>query len=464
MTTITDEDNDDITAYIRQERQRSLTKEERLDILRLHVELRCDNVRNASTKFTIARLLGRSRKIVKEVWSDYLRTNTINVATPPSNQHARPTRIPSTHAVTSLVRQFVRPRSMTRVRTVAKDVMAVLLDTGVIQCDVDRRVASCLRVVQLHLDRMGFKRGKCRGKASYSVSAAHAAARDIYIKRMTNLSPDTPAMDSVEALGKGGVTFVMDNAKYHKGLPADIPRGTWRKAGLLLACQRYGVDVECHDLKKTIWGRLKHVLSARADPVVMSMARSRERDGISLRRRFQGLNNKTKPTGTSYCPPKIERAKRLYWAIESKVDVMELHAASERSDVGSDGNSPQEVSEAVEELVVSSRIGTDAAALLTVVKQAHAVHGCSASLFLSSPLRLKAHRYRVLSCPFFSKWSLMLVLVNLSGEKNRRNSGKRGSASRLISVVVRTNNAVKTYWIVKIGSEKLANVSTSMKL
>ncbi|KAF0704830.1 hypothetical protein AaE_014739 [Aphanomyces astaci] len=101
-----------------------------------------------------------------------------------------------------------------------------------------------------------------------------------------------------------------------------------------------------------------------------------ERDGISLRRRFQGLNNKTKPTGTAYCPPNIERAKRLYSAIESKVGAMELHdqqefgdAASERSDAGSDGNIPQEVSEAVEELVVSSRIGTDAAALLTVVKQ-----------------------------------------------------------------------------------------------
>ncbi|RHY86038.1 hypothetical protein DYB35_009486 [Aphanomyces astaci] len=101
-----------------------------------------------------------------------------------------------------------------------------------------------------------------------------------------------------------------------------------------------------------------------------------ERDGISLRRRFQGLNNKTKPTGTAYCPPNIERAKRLYSATESKVGAMELHdqqefgdAASERSDAGSDGNIPQEVSEAVEELVVSSRIGTDAAALLTVVKQ-----------------------------------------------------------------------------------------------
>ncbi|ETV79507.1 hypothetical protein H257_07499 [Aphanomyces astaci] len=85
-----------------------------------------------------------------------------------------------------------------------------------------------------------------------------------------------------------------------------------------------------------------------------------ERDSISLRHHFQGLNNKTKPTGTVYCPPNIERAKRLYSAIESKVGAMELHdqqefgdAASERSDAGSDGNIPQEVSEAVEELVTT---------------------------------------------------------------------------------------------------------------
>ncbi|KAF0703885.1 hypothetical protein AaE_015209 [Aphanomyces astaci] len=370
--TITEEDYDDITNYIRQERPRSLTKEERLDILRLHAEFRRNNARNVSA--TIARLLGRSSKTIKEVWSDYLRTKKIVVAPPPSNHQTRPTRIPRTHVVSSMVRQFIRQRSMTRVRTVAKDVMAVLVDAGIIQCDVNERdsVANGLRIVQQYLDKLGFKRGKRRGQATYSVSSAHAAARDIYIQRMSKLSPQTPvvyldesyihhhyarhqdslfdptdnaplkekhkgrrmcfiagilaseadtagaeskvlgldifeggkkprdepkdyhgmfnhtyfvdwfakAMDSVEALGKTGVIFVMDNAKYHKGLPADTPRGTWRKADLLLACQRYGVDVESHDLKKTIWTRLKPVLAARVDPVVVSMARSRGHDVV----------------------------------------------------------------------------------------------------------------------------------------------------------------------------------------
>ncbi|RHY96798.1 hypothetical protein DYB35_011127 [Aphanomyces astaci] len=50
-----------------------------------------------------------------------------------------------------------------------------------------------------------------------------------------------------------------------------------------------------------------------------------ERDGISLKRRFQGLNNKSKPTGTAYIPPNVERAKRLSMEIESKVRAIQLH-------------------------------------------------------------------------------------------------------------------------------------------
>ncbi|ETV90847.1 hypothetical protein H310_14443 [Aphanomyces invadans] len=61
------------------------------------------------------------------------------------------------------------------------------------------------------------------------------------------------------ALGKSGVVFAMGNAKYHQGLSPDTPNGTRRKAELLLACRRYGVDVASHALKKTIWARLKPV-------------------------------------------------------------------------------------------------------------------------------------------------------------------------------------------------------------
>ncbi|KAF0730976.1 hypothetical protein AaE_009278, partial [Aphanomyces astaci] len=129
MATISDDEYNDITSYIRQERPRCLTKEERLDILRLHAELRHGNARNVSQ--TIARLLGRSIKIVKDVWSEYQRSNTVVAVAPASNQHQKPSRTPRTHEVTSLVRRFIRQRSLTRVRTVARDVLALLVEAGI---------------------------------------------------------------------------------------------------------------------------------------------------------------------------------------------------------------------------------------------------------------------------------------------------------------------------------------------
>ncbi|RHY18654.1 hypothetical protein DYB36_010273 [Aphanomyces astaci] len=68
--------------------------------------------------------------------------------------------------------------------------------------------------------------------------------------------------------------------------------------------------------------RLTTVLTVRADAFEYNRSAHAtwpERDGISLKRRFQGLNNKSKPTGTTYIPPNVERAKRLYMEIEPKV-------------------------------------------------------------------------------------------------------------------------------------------------
>ncbi|RHY14717.1 hypothetical protein DYB36_012488 [Aphanomyces astaci] len=99
-----------------------------------------------------------------------------------------------------------------------------------------------------------------------------------------------------------------------------------------------------------------------------------ERDGVSLKRRFQGLNNKTKPTGTSYCPPDVERAKRIYLAIESKVGAIELHDQEEYGDTASDPSEGgqddmDEVDDVcVEDLVVTPRLGKDAADFVTAIK------------------------------------------------------------------------------------------------
>ncbi|RHZ16802.1 hypothetical protein DYB26_003332 [Aphanomyces astaci] len=153
-----------------------------------------------------------------------------------------------------------------------------------------------------------------------------------------------------------------------------------------------------------------------------------ERDGISLKGRFQGLN-KSKPTGTAYIPPNVERAKRLYMEIESKVGAIQLHdqdddATSERSEPSSDGH--EEAASLVDELVVSSRIGTEAAELVAVVKTEK-----------TKPVMYMAAQ--------------------------RRTSLDMSIGSKLINVVARMSSADKSRWIAKSVSEKLASGSSSMK-
>ena len=56
-------------------------------------------------------------------------------------------------------------------------------------------------------------------------------------------------LDEVESCGLRGVTFVMDNAAYHKGKPDGTPKGTWSKELLYLACLDYGIPVSPLDLR-----------------------------------------------------------------------------------------------------------------------------------------------------------------------------------------------------------------------
>ncbi|EGZ18959.1 hypothetical protein PHYSODRAFT_498000 [Phytophthora sojae] len=50
-----------------------------------------------------------------------------------------------------------------------------------------------------------------------------------------------------------------------------------------------------------------------------------ERDGDSLKRKFQKLVRVPKPTGNGTCPEEVQRAKRLQYAIEASLSVVQLH-------------------------------------------------------------------------------------------------------------------------------------------
>ncbi|ETV75967.1 hypothetical protein H257_09925 [Aphanomyces astaci] len=90
--------------------------------------------------FEIAEILGRSRKTVQSVWREY--TKTIVSVSPPSNQAPRKTRIPRTIAVISSIQKFVRDKRQLRARVIAKDVVAFLLETGVLIYDTHDKTQS----------------------------------------------------------------------------------------------------------------------------------------------------------------------------------------------------------------------------------------------------------------------------------------------------------------------------------
>ncbi|KAF4139875.1 hypothetical protein GN958_ATG10925 [Phytophthora infestans] len=59
-----------------------------------------------------------------------------------------------------------------------------------------------------------------------------------------------------------------------------------------------------------------------------------ERDGESLKRKYQKLVRVPKPTGNGACPAEVQRAKRLQYAIEASIAVVDIHDDTETTDDG----------------------------------------------------------------------------------------------------------------------------------
>ncbi|KAH9112766.1 hypothetical protein LEN26_002882 [Aphanomyces euteiches] len=181
---IKQEEFDSIANFVQHQRPRSLTKEERLDILRLHAYFRFQGTPDVAG--CIANMLGRSEKVVKQVWHEYQTQKTDCPAPPPSNKITHKSRLPMTNAVVALVQAFVRERRRTRTRTVAKDVLALLVEKK--HLDVDSNspssFASALFAVRRFLARIGLKNDKI------------SIARDTYVHSMvkTIFADDPPCV------------------------------------------------------------------------------------------------------------------------------------------------------------------------------------------------------------------------------------------------------------------------------
>ncbi|CAK4402437.1 unnamed protein product [Aphanomyces euteiches] len=110
-------------AFVKAARHRTVTKEERLDILRLHAWFRSQNVAAASKK--VSEALGRNLNLVQDVWREYVSSQTVSVAVH-SGIRTHVTKVPRTKEVVQMVQEFVRARRATRTRTTAVDVMMYL--------------------------------------------------------------------------------------------------------------------------------------------------------------------------------------------------------------------------------------------------------------------------------------------------------------------------------------------------
>ncbi|RHY94243.1 hypothetical protein DYB35_001234 [Aphanomyces astaci] len=354
--------------FVKNARHRTLTREERLDIVRLHAYFKSDGQKEVAKK--VAQALGRSLDVVKDVMREYTHFGTVTAAVPAGNRSNHKNRIPHTAEVIQLVQEFVRDRRATRTRTTAVDVMGFLVEHEIIQVDLNNKTQeeSAIRTVQRFLSKQGYKRGSRKGSSTYHLSKKNAIARDVYVQLMhpTN-SPastqavvytdesyihhhykchndslydpndsldkapkekhkgrrycfiaailDAPTVDcqlmgldiftggkstakepkdyhgmfnheyyvtwfgkllnELDALHVVNAWIVMDNAKYHKGLPSDTPSSRMRKQRLQDECKRFGIAFEQGDFKSVLWQKLSAYIHVHVKPVVVSMAEAR---------------------------------------------------------------------------------------------------------------------------------------------------------------------------------------------
>ncbi|RHY92026.1 hypothetical protein DYB35_009172 [Aphanomyces astaci] len=181
-------------AFVKDNRRREVTREERLDIFRLHAWFRSQGVAAASK--TVAQALGRSMHVVQDVWREYQQSQTVTALAPPANHYAHITTVPRTKRVAEMVQAFVRDRRSTRTRTTATDVSNYLREMSILEYEPNdkKEFAAALRSVQRYLRAQGYKRGNRKGSSTYHLSKANALARDVYVRKMQALvdAPDGP--------------------------------------------------------------------------------------------------------------------------------------------------------------------------------------------------------------------------------------------------------------------------------
>eukprot|EP00171_Calliarthron_tuberculosum_P000839 IDg839t1 len=189
---------DEVAEWAKKQRPRSLTREEKIDVVLLQAKLRNEE-RKAREKVgrgrkkrapqvssRVAHLLGRKEELVKRAWTEYISERNVTVAAGTGNTVAHTTNIPDSRKLTQELQTFVRERRLQRQRTVAKDVMVFLRSNGYLPYNPVSRtsVASALRCVQRFLSKKGYRRGKKKGCQNYRLKESILVKRNYYVRRM----------------------------------------------------------------------------------------------------------------------------------------------------------------------------------------------------------------------------------------------------------------------------------------
>lgn len=98
-----------IVASVKAQRSRSLSKEEKLDIVLLYAKLR-HKTPGVSLAKQVAQLLNRKTELVQNTWAEFMQSRTVTVAVVAANCGPRTRRVPDTNLVKSSVQEFVRTR------------------------------------------------------------------------------------------------------------------------------------------------------------------------------------------------------------------------------------------------------------------------------------------------------------------------------------------------------------------
>ncbi len=185
-------------ALIKKKRPRTLTEEQKCDVLMLYHSFQAEDLRDRAKhpdrkkkpgnfQGRVASLLQYSKDTVGNVYAAWRRGESVTAARPPANRRAKRTRIPRTKGVLIGVRNFVRDQRARKQRVVARHVWDMMRQCGVLDVDEKdaRDCASSQRAVRRYLEVHGFRRGD-KSTAEIGEKSSVLEARSRYLQRLVD--------------------------------------------------------------------------------------------------------------------------------------------------------------------------------------------------------------------------------------------------------------------------------------